>query len=218
MDELLAVVKSNNTINKMLQNCPYYILSQMQLVHMKSKRLHLSQGSSYQYVYIIVSGDIKVFVSEKNGRQILLDIYTEGNLIGEQEAFINKPYSASIENITDCLLIKIPNTVFIEWTQKDASFNYFLIHSLCEQMDELTNRAAKYSLATVKEQVISTIIDLNLTNNDIDKKMLLESISATSRSVYRILNELEHAQLISVNPKTITILNKEKLLIERKKL
>lgn len=218
MEELLAIVKSNNTINKMLFNCPYYILSEMTLVHMKAKKFKLSQGSFYNYVYIAVSGDIKIFVSEENGKQILLDIYKEGNLIGEQEALSKKAYSASIENLTDCLLIKIPNTIFIEWVQKDASFNQLLIHSLCEQMNELTNRAAKYSLATVKEQVISTIIDLEQSNGLIDKKLLLESISATSRSVYRILNELEQEKLIIVNTKHINLLNKEKLLLERKKI
>lgn len=218
MEELLWIIESNKTINYMLKHCPYNILSKMELLHVKGKKFYLSQGSTYPSVYIIVSGKLKIFVSEENGRQILLDIYEDGNLIGEQEAFLNTSYSASVESLTDCLLIKIPNNYFLEWINLDKHFNQQLIQSLCEQMYELTNRAAKYSLSSVKEQVITTIIDLEETHEIIDKKLVVESVSATPRSVYRILNELERLSLIRVNPKSISIIKKEKLLIERKKV
>lgn len=218
MEELLTVVQSNQTINKMLQNCPYSILSKMDLIHIKARKFNLSQGEKHDFVYIIVNGNIKIFVSEENGRQILLDIYKEGNLIGEQEAFLKQPYSASIENTTDCLLIRVPNASFIEWVTIDSKFNGLLIQSLCEQMYELTNRAAKYSLSTVKEQVITTLFDLHRTDKVINKKLLVESVSATPRSVYRVLSELESLKLISVESKIIIIIDENTLLAERKKI
>lgn len=218
METLLEVVKSNKKINHIFQNCPYKILSHMELVHVKAKKFSLIQGNCYDSVYIIVSGKLKIFVAEENGRQILLDIYKEGNFIGEQEAYLNAPYSASIESITDCLMIKIPNTYFLEWVRLDSHFNELLLQSLCEQMYELTNRAAKYSLATVKEQVIATIFDLYESHQIIEKKLLVESVSATPRSVYRVLNELEQLSLIQVEPKIISILDEVKLLNEGKKI
>lgn len=217
MEELLSVINNNQTIRHMLKHCPYTILSQMELVFFKARKFQLHQVMKHSDVYIVVSGKVKIFVADENGRQILLDIYQSGNLIGEQEAFLDMPYSASIENTTDCLLIKVPNQSFIEWVALDHHFNQDLIYSLCEQMYELTNRAAKYSLGSVKEQVITTLLDLEKKGKGIDKKLLVQSVSATSRSVYRILSELETLDIIRVEPKSITIINQQKLLLERKK-
>lgn len=218
MDKLLNLIDTNQTVYRLLKDCPYSIFSKMIVTQFKPKHFFLNQGEHYDFVYIVVTGEIKIFVSEENGREILLDIYREGNFIGEQEAFLKTPYSASIENITECLVIKIPNKSFINWVHLDSNCNQRLIKSLCEQMYELTNRAAKYSLSTVKEQVITTILDLKRSRKIIDKKLLIQSVSATSRSVYRVLSELEYLGLIIVDAKTITIINEEKLMMERKKI
>lgn len=168
MDKLLSLIETNRTVGNLLKNCPYTILSKMVVAQFKPKKFLLNQGEYHDSVYIVINGEIRIFVSEENGREILLDIYREGNFIGEQEAFLNSPYSASIENITECLVIKMSNSDFIEWVHLDANCNQRLIKSLCEQMYELTNRTAKYSLSTVKEQVITTILELQ------EKKKIIE--------------------------------------------
>lgn len=218
LEDLLRLIETNHTIKKLMNDCPYSILAQMELRSFKPRKFFLAQGEFHSSVYIIVSGQINVFVSEENGRHILLDVYKRGNFIGEQEAYLNVPYSASLENMTDCLLIEIPNNTFIEWVSLDTIINKKLILSLCEQMYDLTNRAAKYSLSTVKEQVIMTLLDLHNKNNNIDKKLLVASVSATPRSVYRILNELENLELITLDSKHITIIDQKKILLERKKI
>lgn len=217
MEDLLSVINHNQVIQQMLKHCPYTILSKMELVSFKARKFQLYQGVKHTNVYIVVNGKIKIFVADENGRQILLDIYQSGNLIGEQEAYLNAPYSASIENTSECLLIKLSNQAFIEWVNLDHHFNKRLIQSLCEQMYELTNRAAKYSLGSVKKQVITTILDLQKEDEIIDKKLLVQSVSATSRSVYRILNELESLEIIRVEQKIISIIDQQKLSLERKK-
>jgi CRP-like cAMP-binding protein len=188
----------------------------MTIIEFKPKKFFLSQGEFYDNVYIVVSGELKIFISEENGRQILLDVYKEGDFIGEQEVFLNYPYSASVINSTECTLIKIPNKYFIEWISLDANINQNLLFSLCQQMYDLTNKTQRYALTTVKEQVIKAMLDLQ-TKEIVNKKQLIQSISATPRSVYRVLNELEMLGFIKIESQIIKIINEEQLTLYKKK-
>lgn len=215
MEEVLRIINSNQKMKELLNFCPLDILSRMEVLSVKEKRFNLFQGESYPFVYIIVSGKIKVFVSSEKGKQIVLDIYTSGNLIGEHEALVEKPYSASLQSMTDCVLLKISARDFKQWLDQDLVMSRYVIHSLCSQMYELTNRAAKYSLGSVKEQVITTLLE-HSNNQVISKRFVLDSVSSTPRSVYRLLSELEEEGLIKVSRMDITLLDIEQLKLERK--
>ena len=52
----------------------------------------------------------------------MLDVYDAGMFLGEQEAIINRPYSASIINISPITVLAIRNADFVEWSQKDHRF------------------------------------------------------------------------------------------------
>lgn len=210
---MITVTKNFPKVYALLKTCPLEILEEMELVRFAAKKFRLDQGESYQHVYLILNGNVKVFVMNHKGNQITLDIYEQGNFIGEHEAIINQPFSASLHSLTEVQLLKIPVKTFIKWMELDNAFCQRLTQSLCEQLYELTNRAAKYSLNDVRTQVVSTILSAYEQTNQlsIEKKQILDSVSATSRSVYRTLQQLSEEQLIQIESETVRIASLEKL-------
>lgn len=213
MEEMIAITRNFPKVACLLKSCPLEVIEQMELVRFSAKKFQLDQGEKYNSVYIIVSGNVKVFVMNQKGKQITLDIYGQGNFIGEHEAIVKKPFSASLCSITEVQLLKIPVESFLRWLKLDNAFCQKLTESLCEQLYELTNRAAKYSLNDVRTQVLSTILVAYQQENQqqIAKKQLLDSVSATSRSVYRTLQQLSEEGLIAIESERISILDIDEL-------
>lgn len=105
-----------------------------------------------------------------NGKSVVLDIYGSGMLIGEQEAIINKAYSASVLNITDVTLLKINNNDFRKWISCDNLFANKLLHNLSSQIYNLTQRTERYSLYSAMEQIISFLIKSYENNETITRE------------------------------------------------
>lgn len=213
MEEMITVAKNFPKVYEIVKTCPLEVIEQIELERFAAKKFYLEQGESYEYVYILLSGNVKVFVMNSKGNQITLDIYEQGNFIGEHEALIKKPFSASLCSMTEVQLLKIPVQAFLQWMALDNAFCQRLTQSLCEQLYELTHRAAKYSLNDVRTQVAETMLSSyrETRKSKIDKKQLLDSVSATSRSVYRVLQQFSEQGWIQIESEEIQILAMEKL-------
>lgn len=148
-----------------------------------------------------------------NGKSVVLDIYGSGMLIGEQEAIINKAYSASVLNITDVTLLKINNNDFRKWISCDNLFANKLLHNLSSQIYNLTQRTERYSLYSAMEQIISFLIKSYENNETITREKLTYEVDTSYRNINRILKKLIDLKAIEINNGKIYILNKK--LIER---
>ncbi|NUU61832.1 Crp/Fnr family transcriptional regulator [Paenibacillus agri] len=216
LTDIDAIACNIPRMHTILKDCPFEVLREMEIQTFKKNKFYLPQGEMHAFVYIVVSGNVKVYVMNESAKQVTLDIYSCGNFIGEQEAMIHKPYSASIVSISEVTLIKIPDKAFLYWLSKDANFNQIVMASLCEQMYKLTNRTIKYSLDSVRSQIISSLIEESNGQKSmmIQKKTILDSVSSTNRSVYRVLNQLEVEGSIIISGDEIEIVDREKLWID----
>ncbi|MFF2910680.1 Crp/Fnr family transcriptional regulator [Paenibacillus sp. NPDC057934] len=216
LTDIDAIACNHPRMHTILKDCPFEVLREMEIQTFKKNKFYLPQGEMHAFVYIVVSGNVKVYVMNESAKQVTLDIYSCGNFIGEQEAMIQKPFSASIVSISEVTLIKIPDKAFLYWLSKDANFNQIVIASLCEQMYKLTNRTIKYSLDSVRSQIISSLLEESNGQKSamIQKKVILDSVSSTNRSVYRVLNQLEVEGSIVISGDEIEIVDREKLWID----
>ena len=185
----------------------------MEKCNFPAGKFELFQGKKYDFTYIVVSGQIKIFLISTNGKSVVLDIYGSGMLIGEQEAIINKAYSASVLNITDVTLLKINNNDFRKWISCDNLFANKLLHNLSSQIYNLTQRTERYSLYSAMEQIISFLIKSYENNETITREKLTYEVDTSYRNINRILKKLIDLKAIEINNGKIYILNKK--LIER---
>lgn len=213
VEDILKLIKNNYKMRELLSSCPLFILERMEKCIFPAGKFELFQGKKYDFTYIVVSGQIKIFLISTNGKSVVLDIYGSGMLIGEQEAIINKAYSASVLNITDVTLLKINNNDFRKWISCDNLFANKLLHNLSSQIYNLTQRTERYSLYSAMEQIISFLIKSYENNETITREKLTYEVDTSYRNINRILKKLIDLKAIEINNGKIYILNKK--LIER---
>lgn len=218
MNDVFALVDHTPAVQQLLRTCPLHIVNDFQIEHYAVDDFQFLQGTQYDNTYILVEGKVKIYLMSAGGKAVALDIYEQGAFIGEQEALLGKPYSASVINLTPVTVLKIPNDQFKIWLQEDQYFSQKLIYNLSMQIYTLTNRTERYSLHSALDQAISSLIWSTRRNQVITRTNLLNEIDTSSRNLNRILKQLRDLGVIEINksqivvtdlPQLITILRNE---------
>jgi CRP-like cAMP-binding protein len=211
INDVYAAIKSNDKVSKLFRTCPLEILNGIEVKNFDTGEFNLFQGNKYDDTYVLVSGKVKVYLISGGGKEVVLDVYDAGMLIGEQEAIIKTAYSASILNITRVVMLKINNRNFRKWIDLDHVFASNFIYNLSEQLYHLTKRTESYSLHSALDQTVTYLINELQTGDQIKRKQLEYEVDTSYRNINRILQILGQTDAIKVDRGNITILDHAKL-------
>ena len=211
INDVYAAIKSNAKVSSLLKTCPLEIIDDIEVKNFSTGEFKLLQGNKYDDTYVLVSGKVKVYLISGGGKEVVLDVYDAGMLIGEQEAIIKTAYSASILNITPVVMLKINNRNFRKWIDLDHVFASNFIYNLSEQLYHLTKRTERYSLHSALEQTVAYLINELQTGDQITRKQLEYDVDTSYRNINRILQILNQVDAIEVDRGNITILDHSKL-------
>ncbi|MGY3725195.1 cAMP-binding domain of CRP or a regulatory subunit of cAMP-dependent protein kinases [Granulicatella balaenopterae] len=211
LQNMVKEIEKYPEIKEILSSCPLEILSQIEIVEFEKEKFNLYQDCQYNYTYIVLTGIVKVYLLSEKGNQVVLDIYRRGNFIGEQEAIINRPYSASLINTTDVTLLRLHNREFVKWLNSDQQLSTKFITNLCDQLYHLTKRTQRYSLQSAREQICACLLSYHSKNKQVTRADILDEVDTSYRNLNRILKQLEELGIIKVGKIAIEIINLEKL-------
>ena len=205
INEVYKAINSNERVRQLVKTAPLNIIEQMDVKKFDTKQFVLHQGESYQNTYLLVNGRVKVFLNSPSGKQVVLDVYDSGMFLGEQEAIINRPYSASIINISPITVLSIRNSDFVEWTQRDHRFADRLIHNLSEQIYHLTKRMERYSMHSALQQIGLFLLSCAHEHIPITREKITYEVDTSYRNINRVLKKLADINVIQINRSIIKI-------------
>lgn len=199
----------------LLANCPLHLVKEIDLIKVsQAGEFHLPQGHYHNYVYLLLEGQCEISITESSSnRSTMLTVYSqEGTLIGEQEAILDRPYSASVVNTTPCKLLRISTKNFKQWIQLDQVFTLQLLTNQCQQVYDLSHQTAYFTLHTAKEQIALYLFQQFEKKLIINKQDVHRAVATSSRNANRILSDLQHKGIIAIKQSSIQVLQAEKLL------
>jgi CRP-like cAMP-binding protein len=95
----------------------------------KGKILYL-QDNPADYFYVICSGWIKLFHTMPEGDEVIIDMLTTGDMVGESAIFENGSHTSSSEVVEDVQLLCIPSSVLKTQIQNNPTIALGMIASL----------------------------------------------------------------------------------------
>lgn len=205
INEVYKAINSNERVRQLVKTAPLNIIEQMEVKKFDTKQFVLHQGESYQNTYLLVNGRVKVFLNSPSGKQVVLDVYDSGMFLGEQEAIINRPYSASIINISPITVLSIRNSDFVEWSHRDHRFADRLIHNLSEQIYHLTKRMERYSMHSALQQIGLFLLYCAHEHIPITREKITYEVDTSYRNINRVLKKLADINVIQINRSIIKI-------------
>lgn len=175
----------------------------------------VSEGDEGSSLFVIQSGSVKAFLSDENGKEVVLSTQGPGEYFGEMALFDDEPRSASVMALEPCKLLIISKAQLREAMKDDPEIAFALLKGLARRGRALTENVRTLALFDVFGRLVKTlyllaeeqdgvhVIDQRLTQQE-----LANRIGASREMVSRIMHDLAEGGYISVKGKRITILKK----------
>lgn len=156
----------------------------------------MTEGERSDSLYVVLSGRVKVYVSDEHGKDLVLNVQGPGEYFGEL-ALDEGPRSASVMTLEPCKLAVIANDVLREFLTGHPEAAVQLVRGLIGRVRRATEslkdlaqldvygRVAKLLLELARETDGRLVVDQRLTHQDI-----ADRVSASREMVSRILKDL----------------------------
>lgn len=219
LKEIIELLEKDSKMYEILKDCPYQILRKIKIKKYSTREFYLEQGEIHDTFYIIVDGEVDIYIQSEQGKKFCMMTYGKGNFIGELELFGRKPYMSCAESKGEVKTLEVSREVCIEWLKKDNNFNEYILKKLCDVTYASMQKIGENNLYTLKQRICQYII--NETNDRsrkyfaLDVEVMSEYMGVTKRSVNRVLKELRDKDIIDSVESKVIVKNYEKLLREK---
>lgn len=184
--------------------------------HYPKNAVVLTEGETGDSLYMIQSGKVKVFIGDEEGREIILKILGPGDFFGEMSMIDKQPRSASITTTESSVFLVLTHNAFEKCIEKIPRIASMVMRVLSQRVREADRKIGTLAMMDVYGRVASTLLELAVNDNGkmivsekLSQQDLANMVGASREMVNRILKDLAERGFISVESKSITIINQE---------
>ncbi|GAB6042898.1 Crp/Fnr family transcriptional regulator [Endothiovibrio diazotrophicus] len=170
------------------------------------------EGDESRYVYCILSGGVRVYLSSSQGREYTINTLGPGEYFGELALVDDTRRSASVETLDETLLMRLSQHDLERCMQEHAAVAINLFQRLAVRVRELTREVRGFALLSKRERLQQLLLELaegqsgvRVVRNRPTHEQLAERIGASREMVTRLLRELERNGLIEKRGRSLLI-------------
>jgi CRP-like cAMP-binding protein len=174
------------------------------------------EGSFPRGVYCLNQGKVKVFARGDEGKEQIIHIAKEGDIIGFRAMFSGDPYRVSASTLEECNICFIAKEEFLDMIDKNTSLRNGIIKELSKELGDqalfITNMAQK----SVRERLAFAMLllgdiygdePINLTRED-----MANFVGTATETLIRLLKDFKEEGVIEIHTRKLEIVDKERLV------
>jgi len=186
----------------------------------KPGEIIIKQGSPASNAIFLLSGLAKVYVEGYSGKNLILNLAGQSTLLAGPGVHVNSRYCYSVASITQVQTCFISFDIIRKVISSNPEFATGFIEELSEQaykmhqkVVSLTQKKMHGRLAEALLYLSDSLFHSNNYEMVLSRQELGEMTNMAKESVVRILGELESEMIIQASPRTIKILDRDKLRV-----
>ncbi len=171
----------------------------------------VSEGERSESLFIILSGKVKVFLADEEGKEILLSTQGPGEYFGEM-ILDEGPRSASVMTLEPSRFAVITTDQFKQFLAKNPEIGLELVKSLIHRVRALTKTVGNLALLDVYGRVARLLLDLA---TDVDGRQVISGhltqqdmasrVGCSREMISRIMKDLRVGGYIKMNGDEIIV-------------
>lgn len=172
----------------------------------------VNEGDQTNSLYIINSGKVKIFLSDENGKEVMLGIAGPGEYFGEM-VLDGGPRSASVMTVEPSKFSIIQKADLEKYLRAHPDVALSIITHLITRIRALTDNVKSLALLDVYGRFRKMLLELAVEedgtmviNEKLTQKDMANRVGSSREMISRILRELTVGGYIEVNQKRISIL------------
>jgi CRP/FNR family transcriptional regulator, cyclic AMP receptor protein len=171
----------------------------------------VNAGDVSDSLFVILSGKVKVYLADEEGKEILLSIQGPGEYFGEM-ILDDGPRSASVMTLEPCRFSVITADQFRQFLTENPEAGIELVRSLIHRVRELTKTVGTLALLDVYGRVARLLLDLAVEQDGqhviaerITQQDMASRVGCSREMISRILRDLRVGGYIKMDGERIII-------------
>ena len=184
--------------------------------HFQKGSIVLHEGDPSTSLYIIHSGRLKAFLSDDQGREIVISIMEPGEYFGEMAIIDNGTRSASVMAIEDAQLSVISREDFQQYLSVHPELSHTMMLGLIRRLRNATRKIGSLALLDVYGRVAGTLLQFAreeegtlMIQERLTHQEIANMVGASREMVTRIMHDLVADGYISVDEKRRIVIHEK---------
>jgi CRP-like cAMP-binding protein/CheY-like chemotaxis protein len=186
----------------------------------KKKQVIYKEGNHPTQLYYVLSGKIKTFRSNDDGKELVTDLYSAGDFLGHIALLQGGIYKETAEAIDECELAIIPKKEFEDLLSNSKEVAQKFINLLAKNISDKEHHLLNLAYNSLRKKVADALVILkkkyHLSDStpfsiDISRENLANIAGTATESLIRTLSDFKSEKLIDIKDGQITIVNDKKL-------
>ncbi|WP_105474246.1 Crp/Fnr family transcriptional regulator [Jejuia pallidilutea] len=179
----------------------------------KKGQQFIMEGAPVNGLFFILKGTVKVFRTGINGREQIVRLAKEGEIIGHRGFGTEEYYSIGAIALQDAVLCYFSKENLQETLLDNPKFAFDMMLFYANELNRSENKVKSISQMTVRERVIDSLLyihrkfgDLNgFLNLPLSRREYADYAGTTEEQVIRVFSALKKENLITAKGKKIGI-------------
>jgi len=187
----------------------------------KPRQVIFSEGGPSAGLYLICHGAVKLYHSDRFGRDHILEIAGPGVLLGELSLEDNTTLSVSAEAITEAQLSYLSRDRLSSFLGKYPSTGVRFIEALSRELASAREKARDLALKGAESRLATLLMQLARTEGEpapgarlqlqYTRRELAEMIGVSTETAIRLLSRLKERGVLDSDRRTLIIADPERL-------
>ena len=196
----------------------------------KPRQVVFHEGTPANGLYILCHGSVKLYQSDRFGRDYIIDIMTPGSVLGELALDDGDVYSTSAEVLTEAQLSFLPRERLVRFIERHPATGVRLIAALSKELAATRRKAGELALKRADARLADLLLHLaddarhaagNGNNGNgtapthiplaYSRRELAEMIGVSTETAIRILSKLKRNHMITTTDSEIVIADLDRL-------
>src|SRR3954464_12028213 len=172
----------------------------------------MAGGYAADSLYIVLSGRLKVMMSDAEGKEVILSILGPGEFFGEMGLIDDAPRSARVVSIEACELLSIAKRDFKKSLAENFEMAQAVMRGLVRRLRDADRKIGSLALLDVYGRVARLLLDMSETvdgekvvTKRLPKQDIAKMIGASREMVSRVMKDLQMGGYIEVRGSNIVL-------------
>ncbi|MES2587706.1 MAG: Crp/Fnr family transcriptional regulator [Bacteroidota bacterium] len=173
-------------------------------------------GSFPRGVYCLNEGKVKIFTRGDEGKEQIIHIATNGEIIGYRAMFSGEAYKVSASTLEESNICFIAKDDFLNMMNVNVTLRNAVLKELSIELGERATFITNLAQKSVRGRLAFSLIMLNSIYKDeminLSREDLANFVGTATETLIRLLKEFKDDNLIEIHTRKIEIIDLEKLI------
>ena len=172
----------------------------------------MAAGDETDSLYIVLSGRLKVLMSDAEGKEVILSILGPGEFFGEMGLIDDSPRSASVVSMEPCELLSISKRDFKKCLAESFDMATAVMRGLVRRLRDADRKIGSLALLDVYGRVARLLLDMaetvdgeKIVTKRLPKQDIAKMIGASREMVSRVMKDLQMGGYIEMRGSNIVL-------------